>query len=74
MKKKPNSLPYICPRHTDTRLQSVLSGGAGYCPRCMYFVQSANHPMPTMPPRIEAKPKPKRKRKASTKKGVMVRT
>ena len=59
-----NSLPFVCARHPEIVLQAVLRGGAGYCLQCRAFIQSANHPMPTLPPRPPAVAKPKRKRTA----------
>lgn len=63
-----NSLPFVCSRHPEIVLQAVLRGGAGYCLQCRMFIQSANHPMPTLPPRPPAKPKRKRAAKTTAKK------
>jgi hypothetical protein len=43
-------LPHICPTHPDQQLTLVLRGGAGFCARCDRYVQSANHPQPTLDP------------------------
>ncbi len=45
---------YRCPVHL-IRLTYVLAGGAGHCVRCGLFVQSANHPLPTLDTTIAAK-------------------
>ncbi|NOT58887.1 MAG: hypothetical protein HOP19_01545 [Acidobacteria bacterium] len=47
-------LPYICGRHSAP-LSAVMAGGAGWCASCHAFVQSANHPMPTISPELIAK-------------------
>jgi hypothetical protein len=49
------ALPHVCPRHQDEALTLVLRGGAGWCARCYCYVQSANHPMPVLPPELIAK-------------------
>ena len=49
-----SKLDYLCPKH-DEPLQNVLQGGAGWCPKCRSFVQSANHSMPELPPEAIAK-------------------
>jgi hypothetical protein len=48
-------LPHICPTHQDEALTLVLRGGAGWCGHCYRYVQSANHPEPTLPPELVAK-------------------
>ena len=47
-------LPYVCGKH-NAPLSTTLKGGAGWCSQCHAFVQSANHPMPTLAPELIAK-------------------
>lgn len=47
-------LEHLCPTHL-TKLTHVLRGGAGHCSKCGLFVQSINHPLPTLSPEIAAK-------------------
>lgn len=58
---------YVCQKHGET-LANVLKGGAGWCRKCNLFVQSANHPMPTLPPEMIAKREAARDEEKKTKK------
>jgi hypothetical protein len=37
----------LCPKHY-TKLPFALKGGAGYCPRCGFYVQAAGVPAPSV--------------------------
>lgn len=52
------AMDYRCPKHPDVRLQFVLKGGAGYCSRCVLYVQAAGVPEPARDvPRMTERPR-----------------
>ncbi|MBI3423021.1 MAG: hypothetical protein HY011_08780 [Acidobacteria bacterium] len=55
MNETPDTMAeHLCPTHL-IRLTHLLAGGAGHCSKCGLFVQSLNHPMPTLSPELVAK-------------------